>query len=237
MLVDISAIGVKVLSGLKNCPFQLKNRSLLTEQVYISLKNAIFTGALKPGERLKEIELSERLGVSRTPIREAINQLKLEGLLTPLAGGGVKVVEFSIDEIHEIFDLRTLLETYAIEKVIDNITEAQLKRLEEILAISEIACQQGNLERIIELNTQFHHEIIIASRNRKLGGFIASLRNYLQTFRNVSMRHSLEPEVSFSGHTEILQAVKERNKDKAREVMHRHVAAARQLFFEMLMNR
>ncbi|MBS3976288.1 MAG: GntR family transcriptional regulator [Syntrophomonadaceae bacterium] len=224
------------MSGLTNSPFQLKNRSLLTEQVYISLKNAIFAGVFKPGERLREIELAEKLGVSRTPIREAISQLKLEGLLTPLAGGGVKVVEFSIDEIHEIFDLRVLLETYGIQKAIENISEAQLKRLDEIVATSKIAYQQGNLERIIELNTQFHNEIITASRNKRLGEFIASLRNYLQAFRNVSMRHSLEPEVSLSGHTELLQAIKERDQDKALETMHSHLAIARKLFLEMLRN-
>ncbi|MEW6661019.1 MAG: GntR family transcriptional regulator [Bacillota bacterium] len=219
---------------LKNSPFQLKNRSLLTEQVYLLIKNAIFEGVFKPGERLKEIELAEKLGVSRTPIREAINQLKLEGLLTPLVGGGVKVVEFSIDEIHEIFDLRTLLETYAIQKAIDNITEAQLKRLEEIVATSKIAHQQGNLERIIELNAQFHNEIISASCNKKLCEFIASLRNYLQPFRNVSMRHSLEPEISIKGHWEILQAIKLGDKDKALELMNSHLATARQLFLEKI---
>lgn len=220
-----------------NNPFQLKNRSLLTEQVYISLKNAIFSGIFRPGERLKEIELAEKLGVSRTPVREAISKLRLEGLLIPLAGGGVKVVEFTIDEIHEIFDMRALLETYAIQKVVDNIAEAQLKWLEEIVATSEIAYQQGNLERIIELNAHFHHEIIKASRNKKLAEFIASLQNYLHPFRNVSMRHPAEPEISLHGHVEILQAIKERDKVKAWEAMNSHIASARKLFLEMFVNK
>ncbi|WP_347487778.1 GntR family transcriptional regulator [Desulfoscipio sp. XC116] len=210
----------------------VRNRTLLTEQVYLSLKSAIINGTFPTGERLKEEELAKKMGVSRTPVREAINQLKQEGLVTPLVGGGVKVTEISTKEINDIFDVRDLLETHAAMKAVDNISEEQLKTLEEIILMGRVAQQKGLMEKIIELNTQFHLEIIIAGGNKKVYEIICSLRDYLQAYRRVSLRHSQEPEASLSGHEQIFEAIKLGDKEKACHYMKEHLIIARRLMLE-----
>ncbi|SFG63600.1 DNA-binding transcriptional regulator, GntR family [Desulfotomaculum arcticum] len=210
----------------------VRNRTLLTEQVYLSLKSAIIDGTFPTGERLKEEELAKKMGVSRTPVREAINQLKQEGLVTSLVGGGVKVTEISIEEINDIFDVRDLLETHAAIKAVDNISDEQLKKLEEIVFMSRVAQQKGLIEKIIELNTDFHNEIVIASGNKKIYEIICSMRDYLQAYRRVSLRHAQEPEASLSGHEQIYEAIKLRDKEKACNCMKEHLMVARRLMLE-----
>jgi DNA-binding GntR family transcriptional regulator len=209
-----------------------QNRVLLTEQVYKNIKEAIANGAFYPGQRLKETEIAKQLGVSRTPVREAMNKLRAEGLIESLANGGVRVIENTAEEINEIFDIRLLLETYAVKKAIDLITSEQIKCLEEILVMSRIAQQQDNLDKIINLNNEFHSNIILYSRNKKLLAVVSNLNEYLLSYRKVSLQHPLEPEVSISGHEKILEDILLKDKKKAVKDIQEHILLAKKLMME-----
>ncbi|KJS19795.1 MAG: hypothetical protein VR72_17225 [Clostridiaceae bacterium BRH_c20a] len=212
----------------------LQGRILLNEQVYKYLKSAIINGEFLPGERLKEEELSALIGVSRTPIREAINKLKLEGLLTSLFGGGVKVSINSADEISEIFDMRLILETYAIRKTIDNISEEGLKKIEENIHLARIARRYSNIEKIIKLNDDFHKQIIILSGNNKLFEVINNMNESLTMYRKISMQHPLEPDASLVGHEKIFECISSKNKKLAIYLMREHIKLAQKLMIEQL---
>ena len=210
-----------------------QSRVLLTQQVYQALKEGIINGVFSPGERLYETELSKRLGVSRTPVREALGILKSEGFITNIVGSGLKVSEYSTKEINEIFDLRVLLECYAVERAIDNISELQLKRLEEIIYTCKIAQKHNNIETIIDLSNEFHELIIKASNNEKLFETANSIKCFT-IYAKVSMHHPSEPDFSIQGHIEILNAIKSRNKVDAQNIMEKHLEIGRKLMLEKI---
>ncbi|MFZ7103895.1 MAG: GntR family transcriptional regulator [Peptococcaceae bacterium] len=210
-----------------------QSRVLLTEQVHQVLKKGILTGVFSPGERLYETELSKKLGVSRTPIREALGILKSEGFITQLVGGGIKVTEHSIKEVNEIFDLRELLECYGVEKAIDNISETQIKRLAEILDMCKMAQKYTNIETIMELNKEFHELILRASNNEKLFETANSIK-CLSDYWRISMFHPSEPAVSIQGHQEVFNAIKNKDKLQAVAAMKNHLRMGRMLMLEKI---
>ena len=203
------------------------NKSLLAEQVYNTIKNAIINGQIPSGERLKEVELSKKLGVSRTPIREALYKLRKEGLLTNVASGGVKVSEISAKEINKIFDLRILLENYAIEKAVHNFTEEDIQKMEEILIENELYVERNNHEKVVELSVQFHDVIINASNNKKLFEILVGLRDYLGLYRNISLSSIEGVKDSLKAHKKIFENIKKRDNEATCLSMKEHLEEAR----------
>ncbi|WP_028308653.1 GntR family transcriptional regulator [Desulfitibacter alkalitolerans] len=203
------------------------NRSLLAEQVYNTIKSAILNGQIPSGERLKEVEVSKKLGVSRTPVREALYKLRKEGLLTNLAGGGVKVSQISTEEINKVFELRILLETYAVEKAVHNFTEEDIKKMEEILIENELLIERKNYKKIVELNTQFHDVIINASNNDKLFDILIGLRDYLALYRSISLSSMEGAKESFEAHKRIFENIKRKDNEAICQSMKEHLEEAR----------
>lgn len=169
---------------------KLKNRTVerltLAEQVYSALKKGILEGDLRPGERLKELEIAQSLGASRTPVREALSKLEQEGLVQPFASGGLTVVELSEDDVVEIFGLLKVVESYAIRLAAEKITEKQLERLE---GLCERAEQIGpnSVERLIEVNARFHHLLLEMTGHRRLIELVSQLRTALTPYRVVTI--------------------------------------------------
>lgn len=202
-------------------------RHTLADQVYTFLKKGIVTGELQPGERLKELEIAQNLGASRTPVREALSRLEQEGLVQPFPSGGLTVVKLSANDVKEIYGLLRVLESYGIRLAAERITNKQLERLESLCARAEQLSTE-DIDRLIELNGRFHELLIDVTAHRRLKELVAQLRTALQPYRIVTM---LRPDFHGSPqfrdlmvhqHSEITKALRDRDIDSLVELVIEH---------------
>jgi DNA-binding GntR family transcriptional regulator len=202
-------------------------RHTLADQVYTFLKKGIVTGDLQPGERLKELEIAQNLGASRTPVREALSRLEQEGLVQPFPSGGLTVVKLSANDVKEIYGLLRVLESYGIRLAAERITNKQLERLESLCARAEQLSTE-DIDRLIELNGRFHELLIDVTAHRRLKELVTQLRTALQPYRIVTM---LRPDFHGSPqfrdlmvhqHSEITKALRDRDIDRLVELVIEH---------------
>jgi len=154
-------------------PIKLENYKPLRDIVFEHLRAAIISGVLKPGERLMELQLADDMGVSRTPVREAIRKLELEGLVSMVARRGAYVSDLSIRDIAETFEVRAALESLAAGLAAERIVPEELEQLERVLVEIGTCEQQGTIERIVELDEEFHALLFAATRNSPLAQELA----------------------------------------------------------------
>ena len=182
-------------------PIKLDSYQPLREVVCESLREAIRKGVLKPGERIMEIKLAEELGVSRTPVREAIRKLELEGYVVMMPRRGTYVADMSIRDINEIFEIRTALESLSNSLAAEHITEDELEHLQRLLVIiggyikeyEEGDDHEAAMEKIVETDIEFHDLLYHAARNNRLLGIIsaaARARRRSTTWRTPRRRSS-----------------------------------------------
>ena len=145
-------------------PIKLDSYQPLREVVCETLRNAIIEGVLKPGERLMEIQVSEELGVSRTPVREAIRKLELEGFVVMIPRRGTYVSDLSIKDINEVFEVRTALDVLAAGMAAERITDEELEQMERLLVELGGYIEQNDIEKIVEADSKFHDILYSASR-------------------------------------------------------------------------
>lgn len=199
------------------------------DKAYHSIRDAILSGEYLGGAPLREEELAAAIGVSRTPVREALRRLAAQGLVEVIPNHGARVVSLTGREFEEIFDIRLLLEGYAARKAAERIDEATLDTLERIVAEMGDAgtlSEEENLSRLAELNNRFHALISAATRSTRLATLIdnvivASL--VLRTFQSYS---PAELEQSLAHHRELLRALRARDPRWAESVIHTHIRAA-----------
>jgi len=155
----------------------------LREVVFNTLREAIIAGELKPLERLMEVQLAEKMGVSRTPVREAIRKLELEGLVNMVARKGAQVSELSVKGIMDVLEVRASLDGLATQLSATRITEDELKELKHIYTQAVSYVEKENLQGVIKKDVEFHDVIYRASRNDKLIQIAGNLREQVQRFR------------------------------------------------------
>ena len=204
-------------------PIKLDSYQPLREVVCESLRNAIREGVLKPGERIMEIQLAEELGVSRTPVREAIRKLELEGYVVMMPRRGTYVASMSIRDINEIFEIRTALESLSNGLAADHITDEELEHLQRLLVITGGYIKEGNIEKIVETDIEFHDLMYHAARNQRLVGIISNLRDQLTRFRTLSMSYPGRLEATLEEHKLIVEAIASGDKRAASKAAERHM--------------
>jgi len=155
----------------------------LRDVVFQTLRKAILTGELKPGERLMEIHLAEQLGVSRTPIREAIRKLELEGLVTNLPRRGAQVAEISEKGLRDVLEVRRSLDTFCAELACERITEEEKEALVRACEKFEEAVKEGDATLIAKADVDFHDIIIQATGNERLVAMLNNLAEQMYRFR------------------------------------------------------
>ena len=155
----------------------------LRDVVFKKLRKAILTGALKPGERLMEIHLAEKLGVSRTPIREAIRKLELEGLVQMIPRRGAIVTEITEKSMKDVLEVRRALDILSVELACDRITEEEKETLEKACQNFELATKKGDLKEIARQDVAFHDIIVEATRNTKLIQILHNLSEQMFRYR------------------------------------------------------
>lgn len=200
----------------------------LADDVAERMREAILSGQLAPGERLRETELSEMMGVSRGPVREALRRLESEGLVLVGRTGRTNVARLSLQDLDEVFSLRKALERLAIEYACENATSEDLDELQAIVDDMAIALARGiNEKEGAEFDLCFHDVIYRASRHQRLRNSWTSIRS--QTYiimlsRNVASADFRD--FAVHGHQEIVDVIKARDKERALAVIEQHMFVA-----------
>ncbi len=215
-------------------PIKLDSYQPLREVVCESLRDAIRKGILKPGERLMEIQLAEDLGVSRTPVREAIRKLEQEGYVIMMPRRGTYVASMSIRDVNEIFEIRTALESLSNGLAAERITAEELERLQRLLIQISGYIKEGNMEKIVETDIEFHELLYQASRNTRLVGIIANLREQLTRFRTLSMSYPGRLEATLEEHRDMVEAIAQGDVKAAHKAAERHMEHSEQTLLKAM---
>lgn len=206
----------------------------LRDVVFNTLRQAILKGELKPGERLMEIALAERLGVSRTPIREAMRKLELEGLVVMIPRRGAQVANITEKDLNDVLEVRIALENMAIEKACKRMTEEELDKLWQAAREFEHTMAEGNLVRLAEADVAFHEIIYQASDNCRLIQVLNNLREQIYRYRVEYLKEEETRNVLVKEHEELYNAVKARDVERAQEISFEHIENQRKAIIETI---
>lgn len=198
--------------------------------VFKEIEQAILDGDLKPGTSLTEVKLSNQLGVSRTPVREALMQLELEGLVKNIPGKGAVVVGVTETDIDDIYTIRVRIEGLAARRAAEMITDAELAAIEEIVELQEFYVSRNDSIQVWHLDKRFHELLYECCRSRPLKQMLTLFHNYIQKARESTVRGG-RASASTQEHRAIVNAFKDHDPDRAEEQMAIHVANARKSFF------
>ena len=195
----------------------------LRDVVFKTLRQAILKGELEPGERLMEIQLAERLGVSRTPIREAIRKLELEGLVLMIPRKGAEVARISENNLRDVLEVRRSLEELAIELACQRMGEDEVKQLEEAQLAFREAVNKGDAMAIAESDEAYHDIIYYGTGNARLVQILNNLREQMYRYRLEYIKDADKRQVLLIEHEKILKAIKGRHVAEAKEAMREHI--------------
>lgn len=204
----------------------VKDTGSLRARVFAALENGILSGEYKAGDTMNELRLSRDLGVSRTPIREALMQLELEGLVETIQNKGAIVVGVSARDIEDIYAIRLHIEGFASELATKRITEDELIALEKMIELQEFYLEKKDTDQIWRLDTDFHKLIYEASGNRSLRTMLTNFHNQIQRGRGLSLRVEGRAGKAVAEHRLILEAIKNRDSDKASDLTTEHILNA-----------
>ena len=196
----------------------------LRDVVFNTLREAILKGDLKPGERLMELQLASKLGVSRTPIREAIRMLEQEGLAVTTPRKGAEVAKMTLKDMEDVLEIRDALDELAVRIACQKISDEQLKQLEDMKELFEKSTQTGNVKKIAEADVTFHDVIYEATGNPKLVTLLNNLREQVYRYRVEYIKDPKNYPTLIAEHEAILESLKNRDVKDAVEAMHVHVA-------------
>jgi DNA-binding GntR family transcriptional regulator len=199
------------------------------EQAYLAIRKQIFSGHFSENERITEAEFAKSLQMSRTPIREAVKQLLLEGLLTRDAGPGLRVVDLGADEIEQIFQIRLRLESYAAQRAAGLATKAECDELQTLAKRMQAHVpprDEADYRAITEANGAFHNLILIASRSPRLEAILSLVVNLALVARTFHNYDETAIRRSAAHHIEIADAICAGDPDWARVAMQTHLHAA-----------
>lgn len=195
----------------------------LRDVVFNTLRQAILRGELKPGERLMEIQLANKLGVSRTPIREAIRKLELEGLVLMIPRKGAEVADISEKSLRDVLEVRKALEELAVQLACDKITEEKIVDLKKAAEDFKKILKSKDITEIAEADVRFHDIIFMATDNQKLVQLLNNLREQMYRFRvEYLKKEEVHPQL-IAEHEKIIECIMERDKVKASAIVSEHI--------------
>ena len=195
----------------------------LRDVVFNTLRQAILKGELEPGERLMEIQLAERLGVSRTPIREAICKLELEGLVLMIPRKGAEVAKISARSLRDVLEVRRALEELAIELACQRMSEEEVGNLQKAQEDFKKAIAEGDAMKIAETDEHFHDVIYEGTQNAKLIQMLNNLREQMYRYRLEYIKDEDKRKILVLEHEKILKTVRERKVAEAKEAVREHI--------------
>lgn len=207
----------------KDVQKEVTDKYSLRGRVFNRIREDILSGKYQQDEELKENTIGLELGVSRTPVREALRQLELEGLVNIIPNKGAYVTGISEKDIHDIYVIRSYLEGLCAKWACQNITEQQLVALEEVIYLSEFHMKKEHYEQILELDNKFHELIYEASGSKILEHVLSDFHHYVQRIRKITLSRMERVSHSNAEHTAILEAIRKRDGELAEKLAHEHI--------------
>ena len=195
----------------------------LRDVVFNTLRQAILRGELKPGERLMEIQLANKLGVSRTPIREAIRKLELEGLVLMIPRKGAEVAEITEKSLKDVLEVRRALEELAVEIACEKMTAQQIEELKAAAKEFEVTLKSKDVTKYAEADVKFHDVIYMATDNQRLIQLLNNLREQMYRFRVEYLKKDESHVKLLEEHDQIIENIEKRNKEEAAKIVCRHI--------------
>jgi len=206
-----------------------KTKILVREKAFNLIRKKIVSGNYDPGTRLTEEGLSKDLGVSRTPVREALHKLELEGLVRPMGAKGFCVSLDSAHEIEEVFEIRLVLEGYALRIACENMTEDVLKELAGFVEKAEIALSKNDQEELYDSNARFHERLNdFISFNQRFHSLLNNLREYVIRYYPDTLQQPDAAKRTAEGHCRILNALKLGDPDFCEKIMRQHMVESKE---------
>ena len=214
----------------------LDNYKPLRDVVFENLRKAILEGQLKPGQRLMEVQLAEQLGVSRTPVREAIRKLELEGLVVMLPRKGAYVANMSLKDIVDVLEVRASLEGLSASLAAERMHEDDIKKLEKIVQDFKEHASSGDVEQLLKMDVEFHECIFKAANNKRLHQLINSLWEQVYRFR-VTYISDYDSSLSIvEEHNKILDAIEKGDCELAKKYATDHIINAEHFMIDKAIN-
>lgn len=195
----------------------------LSAKVFHKIREDILDGKYHADEELKEKNIGEEMGVSRTPVREALRQLELEGLVYMIPNKGAFVEGVTLKDIKDIYEIRTLLEGLCAKWAAKNISREQLEELEETVFLSEFHLSKGNWDQILELDNRFHEQVYEACASKELTRVLCDYHHYLQRIRKITLGQKERARAAIDEHRAIAEALKKRDEVSAEEQARLHI--------------
>jgi DNA-binding GntR family transcriptional regulator len=196
--------------------------------VYEDLKRAILRGDLAPGSRIVESAVAVALGISRTPVREAIHRLEREGLLRQGSAGGLFVLGLTREDVEETFGIRAVLESYAARLATEKHGAEGLRVLEDKIREYEAALERHEMERLPEINTEFHDFLYAMSRSPRLIRMINDLRDQIHRFRHVILKIESMARSSSEDHRLMVRYIRAGDADRVEQIVREHILRGRE---------
>jgi GntR family transcriptional regulator, rspAB operon transcriptional repressor len=198
----------------------------LPDRIYATMKHRILTCAMLPGARVVEKDLCSEMQVSRTPLREALNRLALEGLVTIAPYRGYAVATLTIVGFRELCEVRRILESEAAALCADRATGQDVKRLESLAELRYRKEDPRTYEQYLRANSRFHQALVQATRNSRLEAMVMAALDQHQRPLYLGLGVGVDSRASTTEHEEIIETIRKRSPGKARKVMARHIARA-----------
>lgn len=205
---------------------EVTDKYSLRGRVFSRIREDILSGKYKEHEELKEVAIGEELGVSRTPVREAFRQLELEGLIQIVPNKGAYVTGITAKDVKDIYMIRSLLEGLCARMATDNITAEQLEELEENVYLADFHSAKGHLDQMAELDNRFHHILYDACQSKQLERLLVDFHEYVLRVRQQTLANGGRGQVSNEEHRQIMEAIKDKDKDKAETLANQHMINA-----------
>ncbi len=193
---------------------------------------AIYEGKLKKEERLVESTIAENLGVSRTPVREALRQLESEGLVKNYPRRGAVVEGISVEDAMEIYDLREVLEGLMARKTCEKISDQEIHELKRILLKMKESIHGEDFDHYLALHKDYNQLLLTNCRNKRLISMISNIHDYLASLRNITLMTKDRREEAYHEHVEIVVALEKRDSERAEALARNHVIKAKKAFLD-----
>ena len=213
---------------------KLEPPGTLQNLAYERIKTLLVNGQLKFDEVYSANRFAEMLGVSRTPIREALLQLTAEGFFISLRGRGFKVKQFSEKEIRDFFETRKMIESYVIEQLVEAVAEEDLKLLEDSLNRMRNGQDQEEIYRFLEADKSFHMNLIHRYKNNLLESIMENIRDFISILGQKALRSPGRVEEVIREHQRIVEALRQKDKSKAVKAINEHLDATEKSLIENL---
>lgn len=202
----------------------LAGRSSRSDQVYVALREALLAGAFTPGDQLREGEIAAQLGVSKTPVREALSRLRAKGLLKASSTRGILVTQIDDDTLKHLYEIRALLEPEAVRQALPQVDDKLISQGRRLLADAQRYSERRDFNALSRSNRDFHELLYTRCENKQLQRILNDMRDQLQFIAASGWRGTSPSwELEHSEHTAILDAVAQRDSDRAAGLSKDHI--------------